>query len=124
MFRRFEDAEKYLLFIISQMARSGKYTDSVSYRWAQEGLDARVSLKRPDPVNFPGRVSLTVDNKATDRGWMAESDAANASHILVLKFEEVDTLLRESIPAGWFTIDIVTDQRNPPDAYSKGWSKI
>ncbi|VAZ70107.1 MULTISPECIES: hypothetical protein [Mycobacterium] len=109
MFRRFEDAEKYLLFIISQMARPGKYTNSVGYRWVQEGLDARVSLSRPDPVNFPGCVSLRVDDEATDRGWMAESDAVQASHILVLTFEELDTLLREGIPADWFTISIVTD---------------
>ncbi|WP_142393992.1 hypothetical protein [Mycobacterium kansasii] len=109
MFRRYEDAEKYLLFIISQMARPGKYTDSIGYRWAQEGLDDRVSLSRPDPVNYPGRVSLRVDEEATDRGWMAKSDAAAASHILVLTFEELDTLLREGIPADWFTINIVAD---------------
>jgi hypothetical protein len=32
IFRRFEDAEKYMLFLISQMARPGKYSDSPSFR--------------------------------------------------------------------------------------------
>ncbi|WP_141120357.1 hypothetical protein [Mycobacterium malmoense] len=109
MFRNFADAEKYLAFLISQMARSGKYTDSPAYRWYQEGLNPRVTLTKPDPINFPGRVSLTVDQEPTDRGWMGESDAPAASHILILNFEELDVALREGVPADWFTINIRSD---------------
>lgn len=109
MFRNFDDAEKYLAFLISQMARSGKYTDSPAYRWYQEGVDPRVTLTKPDPINFPGRVSLTVDQEPTDRGWMGESDAPAASHILLLDFEELDVALREDVPADWFTINICSD---------------
>lgn len=109
MFRRYEDAEKYLLFLISQAARPGQYTDSPAYRWYQEGLNPRVTLTKPDPVNFPGRVSLRVDQEPTDRGWMGETDAPAASHVLVLSFEELDSALREGIPADWFTIDVRGD---------------
>lgn len=103
MFRRFEDAEKYLLFLISQTARPGRYTDSPAYRWYQEGLNPRVTLTRPDPVNYPGRVSLRVDQEPTDRGWMGETDAPAGSHIIVLSFEVLDSVLRDGIPADWFT---------------------
>jgi hypothetical protein len=109
MFRAFEDAEKYLLFLISQMARPGQYTDSPAFRWYQEGVDPRVTLTKPDPVNFPGRVSLRIDQEVTDRGWMGESDAPAASHILLLGFEELDSILREGIPADWFSINIITE---------------
>jgi hypothetical protein len=109
MFRAFEDAEKYVLFLISQMARPGDYTDSPAFRWYQEGLDPRVTLSRPDPVNFPGRVSLRVDQEATDRGWMAESDAPAASHVLLLSYNQLDSALREGIPPEWFTINFVVE---------------
>ncbi|ORW78193.1 hypothetical protein AWC25_06280 [Mycobacterium sherrisii] len=106
MFRQYEDAEKYLLLLISQMARPGRYTNSPAFRWSEEGLDPQVTLTTPDPVNCPGRVSLRVDQEPNDRGWMGESDALAASHILVLSFEELDLILREGIPKDWFTIDI------------------
>ncbi|MCA2320807.1 hypothetical protein JF732_11850 [Mycobacterium intracellulare] len=109
MFRRFDDAEKYLLFLLSQMARPGQYTKSPSYSWYQEGVDPRVTLSKPDPVNFPGRVSLRVDQEATDRGWMGESDAPAGSHVIVLSFAELDSILRQGIPADWFTVNIRTE---------------
>ncbi|WP_156660576.1 hypothetical protein [Mycobacterium sp. 852002-10029_SCH5224772] len=107
MFRRFEDAEKYMLFLISQEARPGRYSDSPSYRWYQEGVDPRISLTRPDPVNYPGRVSITVDRESTDRGWMPEHDAVAASHLIVLSFEELDDILRQGIPPDWFSLKII-----------------
>lgn len=106
MFRRFDDAEKYLAFLISQSARPGQYTESPAYRWYQEGIDPRVTLSKPDPVNFPGRVSLRIDQEPTDRGWMGETDAPAASHVLVLSFEELDSILRQGIPKDWFTVTI------------------
>ncbi|WP_156764414.1 hypothetical protein [Mycobacterium sp. E3247] len=109
MFRTYDDAEKYLAFLISQMARPGQYTDSPAYRWYQEGLNPRVTLTKPDPINFPGRVSLTVDQESTDRGWMGETDAPAASHVLVLNFDELDSALREGVPADWFTLNIRSD---------------
>lgn len=109
MFKRFEDAEKYLAFLISQTARPGEYTDSPAYRWYQEGLHPRVTLTKPDPVNFPGRVSLRVDHEPTERGWMGETDAPAGSHVLVLSFEELDAVLREGIPADWFTVNVQGD---------------
>lgn len=109
MFRRFEDAEKYLLFLISQMSRPGRYNQSPAFRWYQEGVDPRVTLSKPDPVNFPGRVSLRVDQEATDRGWMGQNDAPAGSHVLVMSFEELDSALREGIPADWFTANILSD---------------
>jgi hypothetical protein len=109
MFRRYDDAEKYLLFLISQMARPGRFTKSPAFRWSEEGVDPRVTLTKTDPVNFPGRVSLRVNQEADDRGWMGETDALAGSHILVLSFEEVDCVLRQGIPADWFTINIRTD---------------
>lgn len=106
MFRRFEDAEKYALFLISQSARPGRYSDSPSYRWYQEGLNPRITLTKPDPVNYPGRVSLTVDRESIDRGWMPEHDAVAASHLIVLNFEELDETLRQGIPPDWFSWNI------------------
>jgi len=44
-----------------------------------------------------------VDHEAADRGWMGESDAPAGSHILLLSFEELDSILREGIPTAWFT---------------------
>lgn len=102
MFRNFEDAEKCMLFLISQIARPGTYTDSPRFRWYQEGLNPRVSLHKPDPKNYPGRVSLTVDEEPIDRGWMGENDAIAFSHAIVLTYEELDATLREGIPADWF----------------------
>lgn len=109
MFRRFEDVEKYLLFLISQMSRPGRYNQSPAFRWYQEGLDPRVTLSKPDPDNFPGRVSLRVDQEPTDRGWMGQNDAPAGSHVLVMSFEELDSALREGIPADWFTVNILGD---------------
>jgi hypothetical protein len=109
MFRRFEDAEKYMLFLISQMARPGRYTKSPAFRWYQKGVDPRVTLTKPDPVDYPGRVSLRVDHEANDRGWMGETDAPAGSHVLVLSFEELDSVLREGIPADWFTVNVRSD---------------
>jgi hypothetical protein len=106
MFRRYEDAEKYLLFLISEIARPGQYTSSPAFRWSTEGVDPRVTLTRPDPVEYPGRVGLRVNGEENDRGWMGESDAAAGSHVLLLSFEELDSALREGIPADWFTINI------------------
>lgn len=102
MFRNFQDAEKCILFLISQNARPGSYSDSPRYRWYQEGLDSRVSLSKPDPTNYPGRVSMTVDEEPIDRGWMGENDAVAFSHAIVLTYEELDASLREGIPADWF----------------------
>jgi hypothetical protein len=107
MFRRFEDAEKYMLFLISQMARPGKYTGSPSFRWYREGLDPNVTLTKPDPINYPSRVSLTVNQETTDRGWMGEHDAVAASHVIVLSFQELDEALRAGVPTDWFSINVV-----------------
>jgi hypothetical protein len=109
MFRRFEDAEKYMLFLISQTTRPGKYNESPSYRWYKDGLDSRVTLAKPDPENHPGRVSLTVDNEATDRGWMTEHNAVAGSHVIVPSFDELEEALREEIPSDWFSINVVSD---------------
>jgi hypothetical protein len=107
MFRRFEDAEKYMLFLISQMARPGKYNDSPSFRWYREGLDPNVTLAKPDPDTHPDRVSLTVNRETTDRGWMTEHNAIAGSHVIVLSFEGLDEALREGIPNDWFSINVV-----------------
>lgn len=108
MFRRFEDAEKYALFLISQLARPGKYTQSPSFKWYKQGLEPSVTLTKPDPENYPGRVSLTVDHETTDRGWMGEHDAIAASHVIVLDFERLEEALREGIPSDWFSINVLT----------------
>ncbi|OBF04705.1 hypothetical protein A5730_16765 [Mycobacterium sp. ACS4054] len=106
MFKSYDDAEKYLAFLISQMARPGKYSDSPSFRWYQEGLNPMVSLSKPDPANYPGRVSMTADHEPSDRGWMPEHDAIAASHLIVLSFEELDCVLRQGVPPDWFTLNI------------------
>lgn len=108
MFRRFEDAEKYMLFLISQMVRPGKYDESPSFRWYREGLDPRVRLAKPDPENHPSRVSLTVNDESTDRGWMTEHNAVAGSHVIVLGFNELEEVLQEGIPSDWFSINVVT----------------
>lgn len=106
MFRNYGDAEKYLAFLISQMARPGKYTNSPSFRWYREGLNPVVSLSKPDPANYPGRVSMTVDDEPSDRGWMPEHGAIAASHLIVLTFEDLDSVLRQGVPSDWFTLNI------------------
>jgi hypothetical protein len=40
---------------------------------------------------------------------MAESDAAAASHVLLLRYDELDSALREGIPPEWFTINFVVE---------------
>jgi hypothetical protein len=102
MFRQFEDAEKYMLLLISQSTRPGTFSDSPVFRWYRAGLDPRVSLAKPDPDHFPGRVSLTVDGEPIDRGWMGETDAISFSHAIVLSYEELCTRLKDGIPADWF----------------------
>ena len=107
MFRRFEDAEKCLLFLMSQNARPGKYSDSPRFRWNKEGLNPRVSLHKPDPDNFPGRVAMTVDQEPVDRGWMGENDAIPFSHVITMTFDELDRVLRDGISPDWFTVNVV-----------------
>ncbi|OBG24511.1 hypothetical protein A5764_08835 [Mycobacterium sp. 852002-51057_SCH5723018] len=109
MFRRFEDAEKYLLLLISDFARPGEYSDSILFRWYKEGIDPNVSLTEIDPDNYPGRVSLRVDREETDRGWMSDYDATIFSHAIALTYEELDGALREGIPPEWFNFRIVAD---------------
>lgn len=106
MFRSFEDAEKYMLYMISQAARPGPYSESPGFRWYRQGLDHRVTLRKSDPENFPGRVSLTVNQEAEDRGWMGEDDAIAFSHAIALEFEELDRELRSGIPDVWFSPNI------------------
>ncbi|WP_421845681.1 hypothetical protein [Mycobacterium sp.] len=106
MFRSFEDVEKYMLYMISQAARPGPYSESPGFRWYRQGLDHRVTLHKSDPENFPGRVSLTVNQEAEDRGWMGEDDAIAFSHAIVLTFEELDRALRAGIPDVWFSPNI------------------
>lgn len=103
MFRALEDAEKCLLFLISQSARPGKYSDSPRFRWNAEGLDSRVSLSKPDPENYPGRVSMTVDAEPIDRGWMGENDAVPFSHAITMTYDQLDEALREGVPQEWFS---------------------
>lgn len=107
MFKRFDDAEKCVLYLISNFFRPGDPTNSIAFRWHQEGLDPRVSLSQPDPANFPGRVSLTVAQEAVDRGWMGRSDAIDFSHALLMDYEELDNALREGLPSDWFSSSFV-----------------
>ncbi|WP_198157872.1 hypothetical protein, partial [Mycobacterium celatum] len=109
MFRNYEDAEKCLLFLISQAARPGKYSDSPRFRWYQEGLNPNVTLRKSDPENFPGRVTLTVDQESADRGWMGENDAVAFSHAIVMTYDELDAALRRGIPPEWFNVNIISD---------------
>jgi hypothetical protein len=109
MFRRFEDAEKYLLLLIGDFARPGEYSDSILFQWYKQGVDPNVSLKEIDPDNYPGRVSLTVDQEDTDRGWMSEYDATIFSHAIALTYEELDGALRQGIPPDWFGFRIVDE---------------
>ena len=102
MFWQFVDAEKYLLVLISQAMRPGPFSASPIFRWYRLGVDPRVTLAKPDPDNFPGRVSLTVDDEPAPRGWMGETDAISFSHAIVLTFEELDRELREGVPSDWF----------------------
>ncbi|BCQ10175.1 hypothetical protein JMUB5695_03630 [Mycobacterium heckeshornense] len=108
MFRNFEDAEKCLLFLISQRARPGRYSDSPRSRWYKEGLHPQVFLHKADPENYPGRVTLIVDEEPVDRGWMGENDAVPFSHAIVLSYEELDAVLREGVPDDWFDLNLVT----------------
>ncbi len=103
MFRRFADAEKYLLVLISEAARPGPMSASPIFRWYRQGLNTRVTLSKPDPENFPGRVSLTVDREPSTRGWMGETDAISFSHAIVLSYDELEHELQQGIPADWFT---------------------
>jgi len=116
MFRHFEDAEKYLLLLISDFARPGEYSDSILFRWYKEGVDPNVSLKEIDPDNYPGRVSLTFDQEDTDRGWMSDYDATIFSHAIALTYEELEHALREGIPPDWFNSGIVDDS-------AKNWNR-
>ncbi|UQX12009.1 hypothetical protein [Candidatus Mycobacterium methanotrophicum] len=109
MFRNLEDAEKCILFILSQRARPGSYSDSPRSRWYKQGLDARVFLSQPDPVNYPGRVSMTVDHELVDRGWLGENDAVPFSHAIVQTYDELDANLREGISEDWFDLNLITD---------------
>jgi hypothetical protein len=104
MFRRLEDAEKGLLFLMSQAARPGKYSDSPRHRWYQQGLNPDVHLHKTDPENFPGRVTMTVDHEPVDRGWMGENDAVPFSHAITLTYDELDDAVREGIPPDWFSV--------------------
>jgi hypothetical protein len=107
MFRRYENAEKYLLLLMSDFARPGRYSDSPPFRWYKEGLNSRVTLTESDPENFPGRVSLAVDQERLDRGWMSDHDTIIFSHAIVLTYEELDNAFREGIPPAWFAFNVV-----------------
>jgi len=109
MFRRLDDAEKGVLFLISQAARPGKYSDSPRYRWNAQGLNPGVYLQKPDPENFPGRVTMTVDHEPVDRGWMGENDAIPFSHAITLTYDQLDNTVREGIPPDWFKVNVVSD---------------
>jgi hypothetical protein len=114
MFRKLEDAEKGLLFLMSQAARPGQYSDSPRYRWSKQGLNSGVYLAKPDPENFPGRVTMTVDHESVDRGWMGENDAIPFSHAITLTYDELNRAVREGVPSDWFTIGVVGDAPVPP----------
>jgi hypothetical protein len=103
MFRRLDDAEKFLLIQFSQSARPGKLSDSPVFKWYRAGLAPAVSLHHPDSANFPGRVSLRVTGEPEDRGWMGETDAISFSHVVNVPFEELDRTLRVGIPPDWFS---------------------
>jgi hypothetical protein len=97
MFRQLGDAEKCLLFLNYQGGRS---PSSPLFRWYRRGLHPRVSLSKPDPENIPGRVSLTVDDEPTDRGWMGVEDAISLSHVLLMSYKELEYELRQHVSSG------------------------
>ncbi|BAX90887.1 hypothetical protein [Mycobacterium shigaense] len=109
MLNHYPDAEKLLLFSIGKRALSGRYIDSPAMDRLERAVDPRVTLSKPDPLNYPGRVSLRVNGEDDDRGWIGETDATAASHIVFLSFEDLDSLLREGLPADWFTISTQGD---------------
>lgn len=97
MFRQLADAEKCLLFLNHQ---GGLSPSSPPFRWYRRGLHPRVSLSKPDPENVPGRVSLTVDDEPTDRGWMGVNDAISLSHVLLMSYKDLENELRQHVLSG------------------------
>lgn len=104
MFRRFDDLEKYLLFLISQDALTDAFDGSLRARWRRQGVDPRVRLAQPDPENFPGRMSITVVGESAPRCWMGRGDAITFSHGIVISYEELDRLAREGVPDEGFEV--------------------
>ncbi|MUM09045.1 hypothetical protein B5P44_30205 [Mycobacterium sp. CBMA 213] len=95
MFRQLSDAEKCLLLL----NREGtSRADALMSRWHRRGLHPRASLSKPDPDNFPGRVSVAVDGEPIDRGWMGATHAILLSHALALSPEQLELELRQDVP--------------------------
>lgn len=106
MFRKFEDLEKYLLFLISDDARPGNYPESPRARWRALGPASGVILAQPDPENFPGRMSITIVGEEVDRCWMGRSDAIAFSHGILISFEELNEIVQEGLPSDGFKVDV------------------
>lgn len=49
MFRRLDDAEKFLIFQFSQSARPGKLPNSPAFKWYRDGLSPTVLFTIPTP---------------------------------------------------------------------------
>ncbi|MEH3142846.1 MAG: hypothetical protein PGN37_22330 [Mycobacterium kyogaense] len=98
MFRRLRDAEKYILCALCDAAQTVQRTDTLWQRWFQSGLDPRVQLSYNDIDQFPGSVSLTVDQEPIDRGWMGKDDALAFSHPILLTVHELRKAVRAEFP--------------------------
>lgn len=98
MFRLLEDAQKYIDCTLSDATQSIRQTDRLWRRWTELGLNSHVTLTYPDVNQYPGRVSLTVDDEPRDRGWMGKSDAVPFSHAIVLSAKELERLLISQFP--------------------------
>lgn len=98
MFRLLADAQKYIECTLSDATQSIRQPDRLWRRWIQLGLNPRVTLTYPDPSQYPGRVSLTVEGETRDRCWMGKSDAIPFSHAIVLSVPELEHVLAAQFP--------------------------
>ncbi|WP_156920438.1 hypothetical protein [Segniliparus rugosus] len=107
-FTNFPDAEKAVLFSLADVARSVNNLDSLDLLWYREGLHPRVTLTNLEPEKeFSQKFGIIVDQEPAYRGWMTQSGATVFSHVVVLTYEELDARLREGVPPGWFTLELV-----------------
>ncbi|ADG97262.1 hypothetical protein Srot_0783 [Segniliparus rotundus DSM 44985] len=107
MFRNFDDAEKYMLFLLASGAYMMNRLGFLSIEWSNRGVApwARVENLEPE-VEYSEKFSVSIEGESGDRGWMKERDAIIFSQIARLAYEELDAKLREGIPPEWFTLEI------------------
>lgn len=101
-----EDAQKFLLYLIAEEARTLRDLPNVGTRWYRENPARGIEFDRYQQDSRQGAVFVRhAGSKSEYLAWMDEWEAARFGPAFEYGYDELHTVLSEGIPSAWF-VDI------------------